>query len=164
MQILTHMFHTAQQSGEITSKQPATQIAWSFQYLLFSAVTGWLADSGSSLEKRFLAAFDLAAARVATSTGVEGKAMMMRTSPLGLPLLAHIRRDPPAARRQLQQEMGDVAKLDILFNCICYFFDPEDARWIPADHHADFMRHPRQLEIFASFNGRNVRTTEGPDW
>lgn len=90
--------------------------------------------------------------------------MTLRTFPLGLPLLAGIRRNPLAATTQLQQEMGDVAKLNILFNRIYYFFDPEDVRRILVDHHADFTRDPRQLRIFQSFNGRNVLTTEGPDW
>jgi AcrR family transcriptional regulator len=59
LQILTLMFQAAQQSGEVASVQSAAQIAWSFQYLLFGAVTAWLNDPGSSLAERFLAAFDL---------------------------------------------------------------------------------------------------------
>jgi AcrR family transcriptional regulator len=62
LQILTLMFQAAQQSGEVATVQTAEQIAWSFQYLLFGAVTGWLNDPGDkkkSLAERFLAAFDL---------------------------------------------------------------------------------------------------------
>jgi AcrR family transcriptional regulator len=59
LQILTHMFETAQESGEVATAQTAGQIAWSFQYLLFGAVTAWLSDPASSLTDRFLAAFDL---------------------------------------------------------------------------------------------------------
>lgn len=58
-QILTLMFRTAQESGEVDTRQTAAQIAWSFEYLLFGAVTAWLTDPGRSLAERFLAAFDL---------------------------------------------------------------------------------------------------------
>ena len=59
-QILTLMFRAAQESGEVSCAQSAEQIAWSFQYLLFAAVSAWLLDPGSDLTQRFLAAFDLA--------------------------------------------------------------------------------------------------------
>lgn len=59
LEILTYMFEAGQRSGEVATGQPALQIAWSFQYLLFGAVTAWLYDPGISLTERFLAAFDL---------------------------------------------------------------------------------------------------------
>ncbi|MFC0679576.1 TetR/AcrR family transcriptional regulator [Lysobacter korlensis] len=58
-QILTLMFDAAQQSGEIDTRQPAAQIAWSFEYLLFAAIAAWLTDPSTDLTKRFLDAFDL---------------------------------------------------------------------------------------------------------
>jgi hypothetical protein len=58
-QILTPMFQAAQESGELATTQTAAQVAWSFEYLLFGAVSAWLADPGGSLSERFLAAFDL---------------------------------------------------------------------------------------------------------
>jgi len=58
-QILTLMFQAAQQSGEVATRQTAAQIAWSFEYLLFGAVTAWLTDPRKDLMERFLAAFDL---------------------------------------------------------------------------------------------------------
>jgi AcrR family transcriptional regulator len=57
--ILTLMFQAAQQSGEVAREQAAAQLAWSFEYLLFGAVTAWLTDPSRNLEVRFLAAFDL---------------------------------------------------------------------------------------------------------
>lgn len=66
-QILTLMFQAAQQSGEVDTRQAAAQIAWSFEYLLFGAVAAWLADPGTDLTKRFLAAFDLAMHGMATT-------------------------------------------------------------------------------------------------
>jgi hypothetical protein len=69
-QILTLMFAAAQDSGEVDTRQPAAQIAASFEYLLFGAVAAWLSDPGVDLTTRFLAAFDLAmhgvASRLAT--------------------------------------------------------------------------------------------------
>lgn len=59
-ELLTLMFRAAQESGEVTKKQSAEQIAWSFQYLLFAAVSAWLIDPNPNLTERFLAAFDLA--------------------------------------------------------------------------------------------------------
>jgi AcrR family transcriptional regulator len=57
--ILTLMFQAAQQSGDVACEQSAAQLAWSFEYLLFGAVTAWLTDPSRNLEVRFLAAFDL---------------------------------------------------------------------------------------------------------
>jgi AcrR family transcriptional regulator len=70
VQILSHMFQLAQQSGEADSRQSAEQLAVSFQWLLFGAVTGWLSDSRLSLEDRFLAAFDLFLHGIATRAAV----------------------------------------------------------------------------------------------
>ena len=53
------MFQSGQASGEVDTRQPAAQIAWSFEYLLFGAMAAWLADARTDLTKRFLAAFDL---------------------------------------------------------------------------------------------------------
>ncbi len=88
----------------------------------------------------------------------------IRTAPLGLPLLTYIRRDPLAAAIRFQSRFGDVAKLSILFRRIYYFFSPEAARQILVDHQSDFTREARLLKIFESFQGKNVLTTEGPDW
>jgi cytochrome P450 len=88
----------------------------------------------------------------------------MRTAPLGLPLLADIRADPLGAASRFQRRFGDVAKLKILFRRIYYFFHPEAARQILVDHQDEFTREARLLKIFESFQGRNVLTSEGPDW
>lgn len=87
-----------------------------------------------------------------------------RAAPLGLPLLGYIRKDPLGAASRFQSRSGDVARLKILFRRIYYFFSPEAARQILVDHQSDFTREARLLEIFESFQGRNVLTTEGPDW
>ena len=83
---------------------------------------------------------------------------------LGLPLLACIKADPLGAANRLQKQYGEVAKLNILFRRIYYFFSPEAARQILVDHQADFTREARQLKVFESFQGRNVLTAEGADW
>ncbi|MCU0755467.1 MAG: TetR/AcrR family transcriptional regulator [Xanthomonadales bacterium] len=57
--ILAALFRAAQQAGEIDARQPAEQLAMSFEFLLFAAVTGWLAEPVPDLTARFLAAFDL---------------------------------------------------------------------------------------------------------
>lgn len=88
----------------------------------------------------------------------------IRTAPLGLPLLAYIQKDPLGAASSFQSRFGDVARLNILFRRIYYFFSPEAARQILVDHHADFTREARLLKVFESFQGRNVLTTEGVDW
>lgn len=69
-QILTLMFRAAQASGEVSKTQSAEQIAWSFQYLLFAAISAWLLDPSSDLTQRFLAAFDLAMHGVAQPSRV----------------------------------------------------------------------------------------------
>jgi AcrR family transcriptional regulator len=66
LQILTLMFAAGQAAGEVDARQPAAQIAWSFEYLLFGAVAAWLVDPGIDLTTRFLAAFDLTMHGVAT--------------------------------------------------------------------------------------------------
>src|SRR3546814_1518301 len=63
-----------------------------------------------------------------------------------------------------QNRFGDVARLNILFRRIYYFFSPEAARQILVDHQADFTRAARLLRIFESFQGKTVLTTEGRDW
>lgn len=87
-----------------------------------------------------------------------------RTAPLGLPLLGFIKNDPLGAATDFQRHFGDVARLNILFRRIYYFFTPEAARQILVDHQSDFTREARLLKIFESFQGKNVLTTEGPDW
>jgi AcrR family transcriptional regulator len=69
-EILQRMFQTGQAAGEVGTSQTAAQIAWSFEYLLFAAVSAWLADPSKNLTERFLAAFDLAMHGVATTRGV----------------------------------------------------------------------------------------------
>ena len=88
----------------------------------------------------------------------------IRTAPLGLPLLSAIQKDPLGAASRFQRCFGDVARLNILFRRIYYFFTPEAARQILVDHQEDFVREARLLKIFESFQGRNVLTTEGTDW
>ncbi len=79
-QILTAMFHAAQQSGEVANTQSAAQIACSFEYLLFGAVSAWLNDPGTSLCERFLAAFDLLMHGVASARpGKSSKSTTGRT-------------------------------------------------------------------------------------
>lgn len=70
-QILTLMFQAAQQSGEADTRQTAAQLGWSFEYLLFGAVAGWLTDPSTDLTKRFLAAFDLIMHGMAVSPGTK---------------------------------------------------------------------------------------------
>lgn len=84
--------------------------------------------------------------------------------PFGLPLLAAIRRDPLGVGHALQQRLGDTATVEVMFRRIVYFFRPEAVRQLLVDHGDSFEREARLLDIFASFQGRNVLTTEGPDW
>lgn len=84
--------------------------------------------------------------------------------PFGLPLLAAIRRDPLGVGHALQRRLGDTATVEVLFRRIVYFFRPEAVRQLLVDHGESFEREARLLDIFASFQGRNVLTTEGPDW
>lgn len=88
----------------------------------------------------------------------------IKTTLLGLPLLNYIQKDPLGAASRFQSSFGDIARLNILFRRIYYFFSPEAARQILVDHQADFTREARLLKIFESFQGKNVLTTEGPDW
>jgi AcrR family transcriptional regulator len=57
--ILAAMFRAAQQAGEIDAGHAAEEIAVSFEYLLYAAVTGWLAAPVPDLTERYLTAFDL---------------------------------------------------------------------------------------------------------
>lgn len=58
-QILAAMFAAAQQAGEVKPTPDAGQLAMSLEYLLFAAITAWLAEPEPSLTQRFLGAFDL---------------------------------------------------------------------------------------------------------
>lgn len=58
-QILAAMFIAAQQSGEIKADPVAEELAMNFEYLLFAAITAWLAEPEPDLAQRFLSAFDL---------------------------------------------------------------------------------------------------------
>lgn len=88
----------------------------------------------------------------------------LRTAPLGIPLVTLIQKDPMGATSRLQRQFGDVARVKILFQHLCYFFTPEAAREILVDHQAGFPRELRQLKILGTFQGSNVLTTEGADW
>jgi cytochrome P450 len=88
----------------------------------------------------------------------------IRTAPLGLPLISYIQKDPLGAASHFQRHFGDVARLNILFRRIYYFFSPDAVRQILVDHQSDFTREARLLKIFESFQGKNVLTTEGADW
>jgi AcrR family transcriptional regulator len=68
--ILAAMFGAAQQSGEIKAEPAAEQLAMNFEYLLFAAVTAWLAEPEPDLRQRFLSAFDLVMYGVASSRPV----------------------------------------------------------------------------------------------
>lgn len=57
--ILTAMFQAAQQSGEVTTRHSAEEMAKNFEYLLWAAVTAWLHDPSTSLSVRFQRALDL---------------------------------------------------------------------------------------------------------
>jgi len=87
-----------------------------------------------------------------------------KTTPLGLPLLSYIQKDPLAAALRFQSDFGDVARLNILFRRIYYCSGAEAARQILVDYQDDFTREIRLLKIFASVQGINVVTTKGPDW
>jgi cytochrome P450 len=86
------------------------------------------------------------------------------TGLLGLPLLKFIEKDPLAAASAFHTHYGDVAKLNILFRRIYYFFHPDATRQILVEHDADFAREQRLLKIFQSMQGRNALTSEGADW
>jgi cytochrome P450 len=83
---------------------------------------------------------------------------------LGMPLLAFIQKDPLGAATCFQHQYGDVAKLNILFRRIFYLFNPEAARELLVEHHDALSKEERLLEMFQTFQGRNVLTTEGRDW
>lgn len=57
--ILAEMFRAARKTGEIKSTFSPEQLAWSFEYLLLSAVTAWLCHPSADLAQGFLSAFDL---------------------------------------------------------------------------------------------------------
>lgn len=66
-QILAMMFRAAQQSGEVRADIDADQLAMNLEYLLFAAVTAWLADPKPDLTQRFLSAFELVMYGVASA-------------------------------------------------------------------------------------------------
>lgn len=57
--ILAEIFRAARKTGEISSRFSPEELAWSFEYLLLSAVTAWLYQPGADLAQGFLSAFDL---------------------------------------------------------------------------------------------------------
>jgi AcrR family transcriptional regulator len=57
--ILAEMFRAARKTGEISSRFSPEQLAWSFEYLLLSAVTAWLCQPSTDLAQGFLSSFDL---------------------------------------------------------------------------------------------------------
>jgi AcrR family transcriptional regulator len=65
--ILAEMFRAGQKSGEITSPFSAEQLAWSFEYLLLSAVTAWLYQPKSDLAEGFLSVFELLLTGIAST-------------------------------------------------------------------------------------------------
>ncbi len=72
-QILAAMFRTAQQSGEIKASVEVEQLAMSFEYLLYAAITSWLAEPAPNLTERFLSAFELVMYGVASARDAAAK-------------------------------------------------------------------------------------------
>ncbi|TAG80094.1 MAG: TetR/AcrR family transcriptional regulator [Betaproteobacteria bacterium] len=66
-QILAAMFRAAQQSDEIKAEVEVEQLAMNFEYLLYAAITSWLAKPEPDLKERFLSAFELVMYGVATA-------------------------------------------------------------------------------------------------
>lgn len=67
---LAAMFGAAQESGEVSSETPAEKLAWSFEFLLYGAISRWLVKPGSDLAEEFLLVFDLLMHGVATKPPV----------------------------------------------------------------------------------------------
>ena len=84
--------------------------------------------------------------------------------PLGLPLVQAIREDPLGLADRLHAIYGDVAHLKVLTTRICYVFSPELARSVLVEHHPDFAKDQRALDLFQTIHGANVITTEGAEW
>lgn len=57
--ILAGMFRAGQQSGEVSKAVTAEKLGWSFEFLLYGAVTRWLGQPDLNLANEFLLAFDL---------------------------------------------------------------------------------------------------------
>ncbi|MDX2219091.1 MAG: helix-turn-helix domain-containing protein [Burkholderiales bacterium] len=72
-QILAAMFKAAQQSGEIRTDLVAEHVAMNFEYLLFAAITAWLAEPTPNLKQRFLSAFDLLMYGVASARDAKAR-------------------------------------------------------------------------------------------
>jgi AcrR family transcriptional regulator len=70
MMILAGLVQAGQQSGEVSRSLSAERIALNLQFLLFAAMTAWLADPGQSLTTLFLSAFDVLMHGVAESPQV----------------------------------------------------------------------------------------------
>lgn len=88
----------------------------------------------------------------------------VRPWPFGLPLLHAIRRDPLGFPARLHAQHGDIARLKVLSTDVYYLFRPEAARQVLVNHHDDFAKDERVLEIMQSVHGANVITTEGALW
>ena len=88
----------------------------------------------------------------------------LKTWPLGLPVLQAIREDPLGLADRLHATHGDLAHLKVLTTRICYVFNPELARSVLVEHHADFAKDQRALDLFQTIHGANVITTEGAEW
>ena len=67
---LAMMFRAAQQSGEVSVDTPAEKLAWSFEFLLYGAVSRWLGQPESDLAEEFLLVFDLLMDGIATKQAV----------------------------------------------------------------------------------------------
>ncbi|HET7300159.1 MAG TPA: helix-turn-helix domain-containing protein [Oleiagrimonas sp.] len=68
--ILAKMFREAQRDGEVQKAVAAEKLAWSFEFLLYGAVSSWLLEPESDLAAAFLFAFDLMMHGVGPQAGV----------------------------------------------------------------------------------------------
>lgn len=57
--VLAGLFREAQQNGEVGLTMTAEKLAWSFEFLLYGAVTAWLMHPDTDLGEEFLLVFDL---------------------------------------------------------------------------------------------------------
>ena len=57
--ILAEMLRTAQRDGEVSKSVPAEKLAWSFEFLLYGAVSAWLMHPDADLAEEFLGVFEL---------------------------------------------------------------------------------------------------------
>lgn len=70
--VLAAMFKEAQRGGEVISTIPAEKLAWSFEFLLYGAVTGWLMHPEGDLAEEFLLVFDFLMNGVAAGGSPKG--------------------------------------------------------------------------------------------